>query len=362
MALEDRTESATPRRRHEARQEGQVARSVELNSAAVLLAALLIIRLCGPGIADRLRDTMIYSFTHFPKGDLTLGDATSSLARILLEVGLAFAPVILGVAIVGFAASALQVGFVVSGKALQPKGERLNPLPGIGRMFSVRAGVECLKTIAKVIMVGWIVYSFIRDRYSDIASLAGGHYLTTCTAIGKLTWDLLLRAALAIFVIAALDYMFQRYQLEKQLRMTKQEVKDDLKRTEGDPLIRGRIRQKQRQISQKRMMQEVPKADVVVTNPTHFAVALKYDPEKGSAPIVIAKGQRLIAQKIKDIAIENDIPIVENVQLARALYASVEIGSEIPADLYQAVAEILAYVYRLSERVQSPKSKVQSAA
>jgi flagellar biosynthesis protein FlhB len=353
MALEDKTESATPRRRHEARQEGQVARSVDLNSAVVLISALLIIKACGPSIVDKLRTAMINSFTHFPKGDFTLGDATSILARILLEVGMAFAPVILGVAVVGFASSVLQVGFMISGKALQPKGERLNPIPGIGRMFSVRAAVECLKTIAKVVVVGDIVYSFIRDRYSEIASLAGGHYLTTCSAIGKLTWDLLLRAALAIFVIAALDYMFQRHQLEKQLKMTKQEVKDDMKRSEGDPLIKGKIRQKQRQMSQRRMMAEVPKADVVVTNPTHFAVALKYDSEKSAAPIVVAKGRMLVAQKIKDIAIENDIPIVENVQLARTLYASVEIGDQIPAELYQAVAEILAYVYRLSQRVRA---------
>jgi len=358
VPLEDKTEAPTPRRRQEARQEGQVARSVELNSALVLLSALVILRLCGPSLADRLRGVMVNSFTHFPKGDLAVGDVTSDLVRILLEVGVMMAPIVIGVAAIGFLSSAVQVGLTLSAKPLQIKAERLNPIPGIGRMFSVRAGVECLKAIAKVTVVGYIVYSFIRDRYSDIASLAGGHYLTTCSTIGKLTWELLLRAALAILVIAALDYMFQRFQHEKQLRMTKQEVKEDLKRTEGDPLVKSRIRQRQRAISQRRMMQEVPKADVVVTNPTHYAVALKYESEKHVAPVVVAKGQRLVALKIREIAEENNVPIVENAPLARTLYTTVEIGDEIPAALYQAVAEILAYVYKLSQGVRSQKSKV----
>ena len=353
MPLEDKTEAPTPRRRQEARQEGQVARSVELNSALVLLSALLIVRLCGPSLGDRLRGVMVNSFTHFPKGDIRLGDVTSDLVRILLEVGTAIAPVVIGVAAVGFAASALQVGLTISAKPLQFKGERLNPIPGIGRMFSVRSAVECLKAALKVAIVGYIVYSFMRDKYSDIASMVGGHYLTTCSSIAKLTWELLLRAALAILVIAGFDYMFQRFQLEKQIRMTKQEVKEDTKRTEGDPLIKSRVRQRQRQISQRRMMQEVPKADVVITNPTHFAVALRYEAERRTAPVVVAKGQRLVAQRIREIAEENGVPIVENVQLARTLFASVEIGDEIPAELYAAVAEILAYVYRLSNKVAS---------
>lgn len=351
MALEDRTEAATPRRRQEARQEGQVARSVELNSALVLLSSLLIIRFVGPSMYERLRGVAIESFTRFPKGDISIGDVSHDVVRILLQVGAVFMPFVIGVGIVGFASSALQVGFTISAKALQVKGERLNPVPGIGRMFSARAAVECAKAIAKVSVVGYIVYSFVRDKYTEIASLARGNYLLACSEIGRLTWELLLRATIALLIIAALDYMFQRVQLEKQLRMTKQEVKEDLKRTEGDPLIKSKIRQKQRAMSQRRMMQEVPKADVVVTNPTHFAVAIRYEPDRNAAPVVLAKGQRLIAQRIREIAEANGVPIVENVQLARALYASVEVGDEIPADLYQAVAEILAYVYRLSERV-----------
>lgn len=351
MPLEDKTEAPTPRRRREAREEGQVARSVELCSALVLLACLLILRFIGPGLGEKIRQVVVEALTQFPKHDLVIGDVTSGLVRILLEVGLAFAPLLIGVAVVGFASSALQVGLVMSSKPLQLKAERLNPIAGLGRMFSVRAWVELVKATAKILVVGYIVYSFIRDKYSTIASMAGGDYMATCSEIGRLTWELMFRATIALFVIAALDYMFQRMQLEKQIKMTKQEVKEDVKRTEGDPMVRSRIRQKQREVAQRRMMQEVPKADVVITNPTHIAVALKYDADKSAAPVLVAKGKRLVAEKIKQIAEEHKVPIVESVMLARTLYASVEIGDEIPAELYQAVAEILAYVYRLSNKV-----------
>jgi len=353
MALEDKTEAPTPRRRQEARQEGQVARSVELNSALVLIASLILINFSGPSLVNHLREVAIHSFTVFPKHELTPGAVSADLARLLLETGTAIAPLLIGIAVVGFAGSAVQVGLVLSGKALQFKGERLNPISGIARMLSVRAGVELLKSVAKVLIVGYIVFSFLRTRYTDIQSLVGGDYLATCATIGQLTWGLLLRSGIALLVIAGLDYLFQRTQLEKQLRMTKQEVREDYKRTEGDPLVRSRIRAKQRELSRHRMMGDVPKADVVVTNPTRYAVALRYDAEANDAPVVLAKGQRLIAQRIKEIAIEAGVPIVENMQLARALFASVEIGQEIPAELYQAVAEILAYVYKLSHRLHA---------
>lgn len=351
MGLEDKTETATPRRRKEAREEGRVTRSVELNSAIILLGSLLILRATGPMFFGRLRGVAIDSFTKFPSHDLSTGDISHTVVRLLLAIGPAIVPLIFGVAVLGFVSNVLQVGLNLSGKALQFKGERLNPLSGITRMFSMQAGMECAKSIAKILIIGFIVYSFIRDKYSEIAGMTGSNYYTTCSLIGQLVWQVLLRSAIALFIIAALDYMFQRHQFEKSIKMTKQEVKEDLKRSEGDPLIKGKIRQKQRQMSQRRMMREVPKADVVVTNPTHFAVALKYDADKASAPIVLAKGQDYLAQKIKQIAQENNVPLVENVQLARALYASVEIGDEIPANLYQAVAEILAYVYKLSKKL-----------
>ena len=275
MPLEDKTEAPTPRRRRESREEGQVARSVELCSALVLMSCLVILRFIGPGLGEKIRGQVVASLTQFPKHDLAIGDVNSRVVRILLEVGLAFMPLLIGVAVVGFASSALQVGLVISSKPLQLKGERLNPIAGLGRMFSVRAWMESAKAMAKILVIGYIVYSFIRDKYSTIGSMTGGDYLATCSEIGRLTWELMLRATIALFVIAALDYMFQRMQLEKQIKMTKQEVKEDMRRTEGDPMLKSKIRQKQREMAQRRMMQEVPKADVIVTNPTHIAVALK---------------------------------------------------------------------------------------
>ncbi|MCE5198773.1 MAG: flagellar biosynthesis protein FlhB [Armatimonadota bacterium] len=351
MALEDRTEAPTQRRRQDAREEGRVCRSVELNSATILLCGLLVIKYTGPMLTQRLKAVAIESLAHFPSHDFSIAEANSYLVRLLLQVGPAIMPLLLGVALVGFVSNVIQVGFVFSTKSLAFKGNRLNPLSGIARMFSMQAAVELLKSIAKISVIGFLVYTFIRSKYSEIAGLVGGSYFTSCRVIGDLTWSVLLRAATALFIIAALDYMFQRYQLEKSLKMTKQEVKDDMKKSEGDPMVKGRIRQRQREMSQRRMMQEVPKADVVVVNPTHYAVALKYDPERSPAPIVVAKGCDFIAKRIREIAEENNVPIVENIQLARALHASVEIGDEIPADLYHAVAEILAYVYKLSKKL-----------
>lgn len=351
MSLEDKTEAPTARRRQEARDEGQVAKSVEINAAMVLITGLVILKWTGPNLGIKLQDTVQRALSTFPSRDLTPRDVNFTLVRLLLEIGTALAPLVLGVALAGFVSNVAQVGLKISGKALQVKGTRLNPLSGFASLFSSRAIVEGMKCIAKVSLVGYIIYAFLKSRAADIAAMAGGTFYTTCSGIAGLAYELLLRTSVVLLVIAALDYAYQRYSHEKQLKMTKQEVRDDAKRSDGDPQIKGKIRAKQREVAQRRMMAEVPKADVVVTNPTHFAVALKYDADICPAPIVVAKGKNLIAQNIKAIAEEHHVPIVENVQLARALYASVEISDEIPADLYQAVAEILAYVYRLSKRL-----------
>lgn len=352
MPLEDKTEAPTPRRRTEAREEGQVARSMEVNSAAILITGLLILKTTGPGIGTRLQDTMVRSLSNFPKGDMAATDVSTGLVRLLLDVGAALLPFILGVMVVGVVANVAQVGLHFSPKMLQFKGARLNPLKGIVGMFSTRAFVEVGKSSAKIVVIGLVIFSYLKSRSAEIAAMTGCSYLTTVRTIGDLTYQLLLRTAVVLLVIAALDYTYQRFTHEKQLKMTRQEVKEDMKRSEGDPQVKGKIRQRQREAAQRRMMSEVPRADVVVTNPTHFAVALKYESDTSAAPVVLAKGADLLAQRIKAIAEENNVPMVENVQLARALYATVEIGDEIPADLYQAVAEILAYVYKLNQRLR----------
>lgn len=350
MPLEDKTEAPTPRKRQESREEGQVARSAELNSALVLASGLILIKYTIPGLGSRLKDVFITSFTAFSCNDVTVGGVFHDLVRLLLYIGLSVAPVVLGVMLVGVLANVMQVGLHISGKAMQFKGSRLNPFPGIQRMFSLNSWVELMKSLAKIGVVLAVVYSYLKQRYPELSGLAGSDFRQSCMFIGNIAWNVLLRATIVLLVIGAADYIYQKLRFEKQIRMTKQEVKEDNKRSEGDPQVKSHIRQKQREMARKRMMTEVPKADVVVTNPTHFAVALKYDARVNDAPIVVAKGQRLIAQRIKDIATANNVPIVENVPLARALYASVEIGMPIPAELYQAVAEVLAYVYRLSKK------------
>jgi flagellar biosynthetic protein FlhB len=350
MPLEDKTEAPTPRKREEAREEGQVCKSADLNSALVLVVGLYLIKLSIPNLGSRLKDIFITSFSSFSTHDITVNVVFHDLVRLLLYLLVAVAPIVLGVMLVGTLANVMQVGLHISSKSLQFKGSRLNPLPGIQRMFSANSGVELLKSVSKIGVVGFVVYTYIRQRAPELSYLMGMDFMQTCIIIADIAWNVLLRSSMVILIIGAADYIYQKIRFEKQLKMTKQEVKDDTKRSEGDPLVKGHIRQKQREMAQKRMMSEVPKADVVVTNPTHFAVALRYDSEVSDAPIVVAKGQRLVAQRIKAIAIENNIPIVENVPLARALFASVEVGMPIPGDLYQAVAEILAYVYRLTKR------------
>lgn len=350
MPLQDKTEPPTPRRRREARKRGQIARSVEVNSAIVLLVALVTIKYAGPMMTQHMGNIARRCIGSFPKADLTVASVQSGLAQILLDTALVIGPLLAAVFLAGFISSALQVGFVFSAEPLQPKGSRLDPLAGVARMFSTRAAVELAKALAKITIVSWMVFAFVRAEYTTVIGLIGCDTHDVASGIGTLIYRMLFRAGIALLVIAAIDYGFQRHQLEKSLRMTKEEVKEDYKRSEGDPLVKSRIKQRQRQISRMRMMQSVPKSDVVVTNPTHYAVALQYEAEEMSAPVVVAKGQNLVAQRIKQIAAENHVPMVENVELARALYKTADVGDEVPAVLYQAVAEILAYVYKLKNK------------
>ena len=260
-------------------------------------------------------------------------------------------PLLAAVFVAGLVSNAAQVGLVFSWEPLAPKGSRLDPISGLSRMFSARSAVELAKSLAKVTIITYMVFSCLRAEYPMIIGLTGCDARDIAAGIGGLMYRLLLRAAVVLLMIAGIDYGYQRYQNEKGLKMTKQEVKEDYKRSEGDPMLKGKIRRRQRQMTRNRMMAQVAKADVVITNPTHFAVALKYDAEKMTAPVVLAKGQRLVAQRIKEIAREENVPLVENVQLARALYKSTEVGDQIPAELYQAVAEILAYVFQLNKEL-----------
>jgi len=350
MSLEDRTEAATPRRREDARNEGKVCKSADINTALSFLISLLVLRAAGPYLYENFTDIFKETFSTLHVQEISLDQARDMMMAQMMKGLRLCLPVMLGVGAVGLASNVLQVGFRVTPKAIAWDSNRINPLKGVVNLISLRSAVELLKSIAKVVVVGAVVYAFLRREMPRLLDLADMSVGTAASTVGGMCWQLLSRACIILLAIGILDYIFQRFNFEKSIRMTKQEVKEEYKRTEGDPAIKGRIRQRQREIARSRMVQAVPKADVVLTNPTHYAVALKYDPEEMAAPIVIAKGQRLMAQKIKEIASANGIPIIENPPVTRMIYKMVEVGQAIPEELYQTVAEILAYVYKLSEK------------
>ena len=347
---EQKTERATPRRREEARGKGQVARSQEVNTALILLLASVVLYVTGPSVSAGLRNIFITCLTDHIHETIT----AASTVRILNSVGStaasALAPLLVGVLFAAAIASYGQVGFVMSTDPLGPKFERLNPVKGVGRLVSAKSLVKLATSLAKVAVVGLAAYLYLRSRIDDIPPLMTYSVPQIYGSICRWSFELVFVIAIAFLIIAVTDYAFQRWDFERDIRMTKEELREELKRSEGDPLIKSRVRQIQREMASRRMMQDVPDADVVVKNPTHYAVALRYKPGRNLAPAVVAKGMNLVAMKILEIARENGVPEVENEPLAQTLYKTVEIGSEIPPVLYRAVAEVLAYVYRLRSK------------
>lgn len=348
--FQDRTERATPKRRQEARQRGQVAKSMELNSVFVLLVGFIVLYLAGGVILGQLVEVSCSAFGGFYRVELTEGNVYSYFFQGLKAVGLMLLPVIVPIVVVGVLANFGQVGFLLTPWPLVPRLDRLNPVSGFKRLFSKRSLQELIKGVLKIVIVGYIAYITIKGEYADFFPLMDRDVGQIAAFVGGLTFRTGIRTALALLVLALFDYAFQRWEYERNLRMTKQEVREELKQMEGDPQVRSRIRSIQLRIARQRMMRAVPEADVVITNPVFLAVALKYSPETMAAPTVVAKGARLIAEKIKEVAEKYRVPIVEDKPLAQALYYSVEVGMEIPYQFYQAVAEILAYVYRLKGR------------
>ena len=258
--------------------------------------------------------------------------------------------VLLAVLVVSVVVSFLQVGFNFAPELIMPQFSRLNPISGFGRIFSKRSVVELLKSLLKITVVGYFIYRYLREETIRIPALMMSELEASFAVLAAIIYDLAFQIAMVILVLAILDYGYQWWEHMQNLKMSKQEVKEEMKQTEGNPQIKGKIREKQRAMAMRRMMSEVPKADVVITNPTHFAVAIKYEAGM-EAPAVIAKGSDFIAQRIREIAKENDVTIVENKPLAQALFKNAEIGDLIPPDLYKAVAEVLAYVYRLKRKI-----------
>ncbi|ADG82376.1 flagellar biosynthesis protein FlhB [Thermincola potens] len=353
LFAQEKTEKATAKKRQKARQEGQVLKSMEFNSAVVLLATFISIKLFFPYMLEQLSGFFREIYRMWGSQDFVLNARTShQLYFSTIKVSFMTVLPIAGIAVVsGVAANLLQSGFIFTTKPLKPNISALNPINGIKRMFGVRSLVELVKSLVKVAIVGYIAYTGYKSEFNKFPQLLDMNIRASSLFIGRLILNMAFKIAVCLLIFSGFDYWYQWWEYERSLKMTKQEVKEELKQTEGDPKVKAAIRRKQQQMSVARMMQAVPKADVVITNPTHYAVALKYDADTMSAPEVVAKGQDYLAQRIKQVAKEHGVVLVENKPLAQALYNAVEIGESIPAELYQAVAEVLAFVYKLKGRI-----------
>lgn len=348
---------ASPRKKQRAREEGNIARSQDLTSAVALTAALLALLVLGPQIFLNLVESGRYflgnatelTFDHTPPQSLAL--------RAIFFIARSVLPFMLAMIVAGLALNFVQVGFLVTVKPLQPKLNRLNIISGFKKFGSLRTLIEAIKSVAKLTLVCTIVWLAIRSRWMEFIALMELTPLTLLPAVAGLVVSVWWRVALAMLVIGLLDYAYQYWQYERDLRMTVQEAKEELKELEGDPHIKRRVRQLQRQIATQRMMAEVPKADVIITNPTEYAVALRYDMATMDAPVVVAKGARLLAKRIRELAVEHDVPIVEKPELARTLYRTIDLGQSIPEGLFRAVAEVLSFVYSIDRRAEKIRER-----
>lgn len=346
----DKTEKATPKRRDEARKKGQVAKSQDLGGAIVLLAALLSFNALGPKAWGHMRDAMLTSLSLIATPEVVEQQSVGKVfGAAMMEAGLAVMPIAMVCMVTGVITGVMQVGWKPSTKALKPDPKRIDPLKGAKNLFGMHFLFETGKTVTKFVAIGTIAGMAVLGQLDELGSLVGMPPQELLERGARTIIAIAQRAAVAYLVIAAADYAWQRYRHEKSLKMEKEEVKQEFKGQSVSPEIRSAIRRRQMQVARGRMMADVPGADVVVTNPTHYAVALRYD-GASAAPVVVAKGKDLIAARIKAIAAEHDIPVIADPPLARSLHASVEVDRQIPEELFGAVAQLLAFVYRTAGR------------
>lgn len=346
------TERATPKRREEARREGKVARSSELTSALVLLTGVGALSVLGGRILQKLAELTQSGLSTLVHPTLSTAGVYLQFQNLSVQMLFILLPFLLALIVVGLASNVLQVGFMFTGRTLMPRWSVLNPAEGFQRLFSLRSLTELVKAVAKIAVIGTVAYLTVSADLRDVVPMEGAGAGFLLQQVSASTVRLGLRVSGALLVLAVLDYGYQRWEYERSMRMSHQEIEEEMKQTEGDPRVKARIRILQRMISRRRMMTDVAKADVVITNPTHVAVALQYDRAKMAAPVIVAKGMRKLAMRIKDIARENRVPIVEDPPLARLLYKEGTIGQSIPVSLYRAVAQVLAHVWRLRGRAR----------
>jgi len=351
MAGGDKTEQPTPRRRSQARERGQVARSADLNTAVVLLASVLMLRVMGERLFHMATGFLSLSVLEMDARRITDASAMGVGVQLFLEMAMLLMPFLLIVTVAGSAITLTQVGFKISFHPLAPDLSRINPITGMQRFFALRSLVDLGRNLIKLFFIAIAVFFILRAHVEELTLLSTTDVRTGVLFLMRVLYEIGWKLGLLLLVLAILDYAYQRWEHERNLKMTKQEVREELKQTEGSPDVKRRVKERQREIARRIMMKAVPEADVVITNPTHYAVALRYDSRTMNAPTVVAKGEGLIAQRIKELAKEHDVPVVENRPLAQTLYRTVEIGDEVPSSLYKAVAEVLAFVYRLKGKV-----------
>src|SRR3989339_1547032 len=347
---ESKTEAPTPKRRNQARDDGGVARSQDLNSAVVLTVGSLMLIWSGGMMFSRMAEVMRAILRQAASTEITVEILPVYLAQGIQAIAEILGPLFLGIMVAGFVVNVSQVGMKFSLKGAKPRFERLNPISGFKKFFSMRSLVELAKSFLKLIIIGGVIYLTIRNSANLIYSLTDIPFETLGGIMGSIMSRVFLIASLSLLLIGAADFAYQKYDFEQSLKMTKDEIKEESRQAEGDPKVKSKIREIQFKSALKRMMKAVPEADVIITNPVHLAIAIKYDREKAGAPVVLAKGQRKVAERIREIAFEHNIPIIENKPLAWALWKAVDIGEQIPVELYKAVAEVLAYVYRLKNK------------
>lgn len=348
---QEKTEKATPKKRQDSRKKGQVAKTPELPGALIMMFVFLFLFFMGDYMGKHLLSVYRHTYTEFLLWDLTVQSTEKIFNEVLLIAFKVAAPVFIIAIIIGVFSNYLQFGFLFTGEPLKMKLSKINPIEGAKRIFALRALVELVKSILKVTITTAASFLVLYGAREDLLVLARKNVWEVLHLVGSMAVQLGLIISVLLIFVAILDYVYQRYDHEKQIKMSKQDIKDEHKKTEGDPQVQSKRKEKQREVSMQRMMQEVPDADVVITNPTHYAVAISYVETDMQAPNVVAKGKGYVAQRIKEIAKEHDVITMENKSLAQTLYRNVEIGEEVPEDLFKAVAEVLAYVYRLKGKV-----------
>ncbi|MBP3339034.1 MAG: flagellar biosynthesis protein FlhB [Lachnospiraceae bacterium] len=351
----EKTEPATQKKLDDARKEGQVAKSKEIVNALSLLICFFGLKILVGSIGEGIIELFSYIYNIIPTYAMNADDMNAIVALglgkdVALKAAMIILPILIGCFLINFIGELVQVGWKPTAKPLEPKFSKLNPISGFKKIFSSQSLINMLKSVGIVLICGYIIYTEVADQFLLFYNLYDITLLDGIRAVGEIVFDIMIKISAVYLVVGFVDLIYQRKKFKDDMMMTKQEVKDEYKNTEGDPVVKGQQRRRMREASQRRMMQALPEADVVITNPTHFAVAIKYDLAIAKAPYVIAKGEDFLAQKIKEEARKYNIEIYENKPLARALYSGVDIGQEIPQELYQAVAEVLAYVYNVKNK------------